>query len=108
MTTCASLFIARADYQMKSRNIEQQLLSLKSELEILKVDDDSMMLDPQHSNLAYPSRNEVFGTYLIRFNTDSKNKTFMFFVRPVPDCIDLAPSICCCFSVASKLHIFVP
>lgn len=42
---CSYACVFRVEYQVKSRNIEQQLLTLRSELEVLKVDDDRMLLE---------------------------------------------------------------
>ncbi|XP_076804016.1 uncharacterized protein LOC143448259 isoform X1 [Clavelina lepadiformis] len=46
----------RVEYQVKSRNIEQQLQTLRSEIEVLKVDDDMLFVDQIPPNNHHPDQ----------------------------------------------------
>ena len=45
---------SRVEYQVKSRSIEQKLQTLRSELEVLKVDDGIMLLNHNQLNPQHP------------------------------------------------------
>ena len=56
--------IFRVEYQVKSRTIEQQIQTLRSELEVLKVEDGMMLVNQppipsHHPDLPMPQYNEV-------------------------------------------------
>ena len=70
MNDTQQLFHPRVEYQVKSRNIEQQLQTLRSEIEVLKVDDDMLFVDQippnnHHPDQTYAIHNEVSVTEVL-------------------------------------------